>query len=71
MKIDIHATKDLLYRHAKDIEQILREAGLQALREHARAGNLVASFEDGKVVLIDPRSIPGVDDDDSPTASPR
>ena len=62
MRIYLDTTTDLLYRHAGDIEEILRCAGLQALREHKRAGNLVASFQDGKVVLIDPGTVPGVDD---------
>ena len=68
MEIDIHATKDLLSRHSKDIEQILRRAGLKALQEHKRAGNPVASWQDGKVVLIDPADIPDFDDDEEPSS---
>jgi 16S rRNA C1402 (ribose-2'-O) methylase RsmI len=62
MKIDIHRTPDLLSRHAIDIEQILQRAGLEALREHRRARNLVATMQDGKVALIDPATVPGIDD---------
>ena len=61
MKINIDESDELFFEHAKAIEEILRRAVRQALLEHKRAGNPVASWEDGKVVLISPDKIP-VDD---------
>lgn len=58
MKIDIYEAKDLLVTHAKDVEEILRRAVRQALLEHKRAGNSVAAWEDGKVVIIEADDIP-------------
>lgn len=58
MKIDIYEAKDLLVTHGKDVEGILRRAVRQALLEHKRAGNSVAAWEDGKVVIIEADDIP-------------
>lgn len=63
MKINIYESKDLLVTHGKDVEEILRRAVRQALLEHKRAGNPVAAWEDGKVVIIEAEDIPI---DDSP-----
>lgn len=57
MKIDIDKSKDLFVEHAETIEKILRHAVQQALLEHKRAGNPIASWENGKVVLISPDKI--------------
>ncbi len=57
MKIDIEKSKELLIEHGKDIEEILRHAVRQALLEHKRKGNPIASWKDGKVVLISPDKI--------------
>lgn len=43
------------------MEDILRRAVHSALLEHKRAGNTVASWEEGRVVLIEANKIP-VDD---------
>ena len=63
-KIDIHNTKDLLVTHAREIEQILRKAVREALLEHKRAGNPVAAWRDGKVVILQPDEI-DIDENDS------
>jgi hypothetical protein len=44
------------------LEQALRRAVRAALLEHKRAGNPVASWKDGRVVLIPPEEI-GVGDE--------
>lgn len=61
MRIDIHESTDLLVAHGKDVEEILRRAVRDALLEHKRAGNPVAAWKEGEVVLIEPEKIP-VDD---------
>ncbi len=61
MKIDIEKSEDLFFEHGKAIEEVLRRAVRQALLEHKRAGNPIAAWENGKVVLISPDDIP-VDD---------
>lgn len=63
MKINIHEAENLLVTHAKDVEEILRRAVRDALLDHKRAGNYVVSWEDGKMVFIEPEDIPV---DDSP-----
>ena len=66
MKIDIRETDDLLVRYGKEIEGVLRRAVLKALQEHKRAGNPVATWRDGRVLLIDPADIPDDDEVESP-----
>lgn len=61
MKIDIDSTEDLFVEHSKAIEEVLQHAVRQALLAHKRIGNPVASWENGKVVLVQPADIP-VDD---------
>jgi hypothetical protein len=56
-KIDIN-TEDLLVAHGKDVEEVLRHAVREALREHKRIGNPVAAWKDGEVVIIEPKDIP-------------
>ena len=48
---------DLCFSRAKEIEAILNEAVRQALLAHKRAGNSIAVWEDGKVVIIPPEEI--------------
>jgi hypothetical protein len=52
---------DLFIAYGEEIEQVLRRAVHQALRMHKRAGNPVAGWKDGKVVIIPAEEIP-VDD---------
>lgn len=40
------------------IDQAVRESVQKALREHKRAQNPVAEWQDGKVVLLKPEAIP-------------
>jgi hypothetical protein len=58
---------DLFIAYGEEIEQILRQAVRQALLMHKRAGNPVAGWRDGKVVVIPADEI-RVDDppDDEP-----
>jgi len=58
MNARIRISKDLFRVHGKEIEGILRRAVRHALLDHKRAGNPVASWKDGKVVLIQPEDIP-------------
>ncbi len=58
MLIDIYKTGDLLVSHGKEVEEILRRAVRSALLEHKRAGNAIASWEEGRVVLIEADKIP-------------
>lgn len=51
-------TEDLFVRHARAIEKIFRRAVREALLQHKRAGNPVAGWKDGKVVVIPPEDIP-------------
>lgn len=43
--------------HGKEVEEILRRAVQHALLMHKRAGNPIASWQDGKVVIIQPEDI--------------
>ena len=47
-----------LVTQGKEIESILREAGRQARLMHKKLGNSIASWQDGKVVIIPPEEIP-------------
>lgn len=49
--------------HGKELEAILREAGRQARAMHKKLGNPIASWQDGKVVIIPPHEI-SVEDDE-------
>jgi hypothetical protein len=46
-----------LYADAKDIEKVLRRAVDHALLMHRRLGNPIATWKDGKVVIIPPEEI--------------
>ena len=50
-------TIDELFRDGKEIDNALRKAVQQALLQHKKAGNPVAAWRDGKVVLIQPEDI--------------
>ena len=49
--------------HGKELETILREAGRQARIMHKKLGNPIASWQDGKVVVIPPEEI-SIEDDE-------
>ena len=63
MKKEVEMTPDMLTQRGKEIEAILREAGRQALLIHKKLGNPIASWQDGKVVIIPPEEILIEDDD--------
>ena len=65
MKVEIKDSKWLLVEHSQAVEDALRRAVNHALLMHKRAGNPIASWKDGKVVLIPPEEI--VVPDDKPT----
>lgn len=58
MAVEPKIPENLFITHGKEIEGILRRAVRSALLEHKRAGNPIASWKDGKVVLIRPEDIP-------------
>lgn len=59
--------EDLLIAYHDEIEQALRRAVRHALLMHKRAGNPVAGWRDGKVVIIPPEEI---EVDDLPETEP-
>ncbi len=52
---------------AKEVENILREAGRQARIRHKRLGHPIVSWENGKVVIIPPEEIQIEDEISLPT----
>ena len=52
MSVAEKKTIDELFRDGKEIDAALRNAVQQALMQHKKAGNPVAEWRDGKVVLI-------------------
>jgi hypothetical protein len=57
MSAKIRVDKQLFLEHGKAVEDVLRRAVNQALLMHKRAGNPIATWKDGKVVLIPPDEI--------------
>jgi len=57
MSVAEKKTIDELFRDGKEIDSALRNAVQQALLQHKKAGNPVAEWRDGKVVLIKPEDI--------------
>ena len=49
--------RDLFLTHAEEVLEVLRRAVRQALLTHKRAGNPIAVWKDGKVVIIPPEEI--------------
>jgi hypothetical protein len=54
------------FKQAKEFEEILRQAGRHARMIHKRLGNPVATWRDGKVVIVPPEEIPVDDEADRP-----
>jgi hypothetical protein len=50
-------TDDYFATHAKEIERVFRLAVNDALLMHKRLGNPIATWKDGKVVIIPPEEI--------------
>jgi len=57
MSVAEKKTIDELFRDGKEIDTALRNAVQQALLQHKKAGNPVAEWRDGKVVMIKPEDI--------------
>lgn len=57
MSIEIKLTRRLFIDHGKDIEKVLQRAVREALLMHKRLGNPIATWKDGKVVIIPPEEI--------------
>lgn len=58
MRREPNIPPNLFIEHGKAIEEILRRAVRAALLDHKRAGNPVAVWQDGKVVILAPAEIP-------------
>jgi len=50
-------TDDYFATHAKEIERVFRLAVNDALLMHKRLGNPIATWSDGKVVIVPPEEI--------------
>jgi hypothetical protein len=57
MSTDIKLTKRLFIDHGKGIEKVLQRAVNHALLMHKRLGNPIATWKDGKVVIVPPEGI--------------
>ncbi|MDT4952582.1 MAG: hypothetical protein QOJ02_720 [Acidobacteriota bacterium] len=57
MRAEHKLPKQLFIVEAKAIEAVLRRAVNHALLMHKQAGNSIATWKDGKVVLIPPEEI--------------
>jgi hypothetical protein len=55
MKAEDQINSDII--HGKEVEGILHRAVQHALLMHKRAGNPIASWQNGKVVIIQPEDI--------------
>jgi hypothetical protein len=64
MRKETDTPKDFFFTHAEEIREIFGHAVRQALRRHKRLGNPIASWRDGKVVIIPPEEIPVSEDAD-------
>lgn len=53
----IELTNDCLHRNAIEIEKVLQRAVNHALLMHKRLGNPIATWEDGRVVIVPPEEI--------------
>lgn len=50
-------SSNLLVKHSKAVERAYKKAVREALLKHKQAGNPVAVWRDGKVVLLQPEEI--------------
>ncbi len=50
-------TDDYFATNAKEIERVFRLAVYDALRTHKRLGNSIATWKDGRVVIVPPEEI--------------
>ncbi len=49
---------DEYFHNGREIDEAMQEAVKKALLQHKKAGNPVVSWEDGKIVWIQPEDIP-------------
>lgn len=49
---------DKVFADGRLIDEAIREGVHRALQEHKRAGNSVAVWRDGKVIMLKPEAIP-------------
>jgi hypothetical protein len=61
MKVASKNLKDLFVAEEKAVDEAMQNAVEHALMIHKRAGNSIASWKDGKVVIIPAEEIPMVD----------
>jgi hypothetical protein len=54
---EIKLTNRLFIDHGKSIERVLQRAVNHALLMHKRLGNSIATWKDGKVVIVPPEEI--------------
>lgn len=57
MSTEIKLTRRLFIDHGKGIEKVLQRAVNHALLMHKRLGNPIATWRDGKVVIVPPEEI--------------
>ena len=65
MQTENEASKPIEVIHGKAVEEVFRRAVRHALRMHKRAGNPIAVWRNGRVVIIPPEEIL-VDDEPTP-----
>ncbi|MCA1592553.1 MAG: hypothetical protein LC754_07880 [Acidobacteria bacterium] len=58
MNVKPRNLKDLLISEEQAVDEAMRKAVEQALLTHKRAGNSIASWKDGKVLMIPAEKIP-------------
>jgi len=58
MRVEPKNLKKLLIAEEKAVDEAVRKAMRHALLTHKRAGNSIASWKDGKVVIIPAEKIP-------------
>jgi hypothetical protein len=69
MKVESRTQEINLAEQAEDIERVLQRAVNHALLMHKRLGNPIATWEDGRVVIIPPEEIvisSGLPEDEAP-----
>ena len=57
MQAENKISKPIEVIHGKAVEEVFRRAVRHALRMHKRAGNPIAVWRDGRVVIIPPEEI--------------
>ena len=58
--------EDLFVSHGKEVEAIFRRAVRQELLKRKKLGYSIATWKDGKVVVLKPEEIPVSEDDKEP-----